>query len=179
MTVLGKANYEAWRKADGWHGSSSEDLEYNDLRSADRAAFDAGADAVEAWLAAAPVDEDAPGNEPAKVIVVTEAPVGERGALERRYAADVDDKDAAYGFLKLRRDGREVARYQPMAWLSVREEGAELPFYGPGKKLAIALDALRTIRELYGNDPRDTPDVAADIDARAAQALDDIADMDL
>lgn len=77
MSDQGKANYEAWREAGGWHGSAPEDLEYDDLPAARRHPFDVGADAVEQWLAALPVDQDAqdwerrtqaagtaPGNEP-------------------------------------------------------------------------------------------------------------------
>lgn len=65
MTAQGKANYEAYRKVAGRPGVSAHPLpEYEQLPMELRYAFDAGADAVELWLSQAPVDEDAPGNEP-------------------------------------------------------------------------------------------------------------------
>ena len=65
MSDQGKANYEGYRKMAGRPGVSAGPLpEYEQLPLALQYAWDNGADAVEAWLAAAPVDEDAPGNEP-------------------------------------------------------------------------------------------------------------------
>ncbi len=67
MSDQGKANYEAYRKLAGRPGVSAAPLpEYERLPMELRYAFDAGADAVEGWLAEAPVDEDAPGNEPTR-----------------------------------------------------------------------------------------------------------------
>jgi hypothetical protein len=57
------------------------------------------------------------------------------------------------------------------SWLSVREAGAATtdPYFRQGKKLAIALDALRAINA-------DAESVAGQ---RALAALEDIADVDL
>lgn len=85
MSDQGKANYEAYRKLAGRPGVSAAPLpEYKQLPMELAYAFDAGAVAVEAWLADAPVDEDMPGNEPqpAKVIVVRD-----ENNREHRYAA--------------------------------------------------------------------------------------------
>jgi hypothetical protein len=65
MSDQGKANYEAYRKLAGRPGVSAAPLpEYEQLPMELASAFDAGAYAVELWLSQAPVDEDAPGNEP-------------------------------------------------------------------------------------------------------------------
>lgn len=65
MTDQGKVNYEAYRKLAGRPGVSAAPLpEYEQLPMELAYAFDAGADAVEAWLAELPVDEDMPGGEP-------------------------------------------------------------------------------------------------------------------
>ena len=139
MSDQGKANYEAYRKLAGRPGVSAAPLpEYEQLPMELAYAFDAGADAVEQWLAEAPVDEDAPGNEPAKVIVVTEVPAGERGPVERRYRADEGDDHTDYGRLRIKRDGRKVAGYNADAWLSWREHGAEVD-----DETATALAATR------------------------------------
>jgi hypothetical protein len=84
MSDQGKANYEAYRTLASRPGVSAAPLpEYEQLPMELAYAFDAGADAVERWLAVAPVDEDAPGNEsqPAKVIVVRD-----EAGREHRYA---------------------------------------------------------------------------------------------
>jgi hypothetical protein len=88
--------------------------------------------------------EDEP--EAAKVIVVVEA-----SGKERRYDAATWIEHVDH-VLEIRADEDEerkgrIATYQPNAWLSVREDGSSTgdPFYRQGKKLAIALDALRTI----------------------------------
>lgn len=60
MTDQGKANYEGYHAA--MPGASP--VPFGELPYAERRRWDAGADAVELWLAEAPVDEDAPGNEP-------------------------------------------------------------------------------------------------------------------
>jgi hypothetical protein len=92
-----------------------------------------------------------------KVIVVTEAPVGERAPLERRYLADAEE-GADYGYLHLVRDGRQIARYQPMAWLSVRDDGALVPDVTL-RKLGLAMQALREIGAtvLEADDKRRVP----------------------
>lgn len=122
MSDQGKANYTAVAAKLGGQG------DYYDALPPDiQAAYDAGADAVEQWLADAPVDEDAPGSEPqpaTTVIVVVEAPVGDLRPVERRYGArgweDFDD-----GRLHVfDRKARRVAVYASGAWLSVREDGA-------------------------------------------------------
>jgi hypothetical protein len=65
MSDQGKANYEAYRELAGRPGVSAAPLpEYEQLPMELASAFDAGAYAVELWLSQAPVDEDAPGNEP-------------------------------------------------------------------------------------------------------------------
>jgi hypothetical protein len=68
MSDQGKANYEAYREVAGRPGVSAQPLpEYERLPMELRYAFDAGAHAVEARLADAPVDEDMPGNEPFEI----------------------------------------------------------------------------------------------------------------
>ena len=66
MTDQGKANYEGYREESlGVSLVSGDPLPaWGDLPAAIRRAWDAGALAVERWLAGAPVDEDMPGNEP-------------------------------------------------------------------------------------------------------------------
>ena len=145
MSDQGKANYEAYRKTAGPLLVADEiDPEYGKLPANMRHAFDAGADAVEAWLAALPVDEDAPGSEPtpAKVIVVVE-PRGEGRTVERYYAADGFDADTSG--LDIARDGHVIASYPgEHSWLSVREDGALVPD-GTAKALGIARRALEEI----------------------------------
>ena len=84
MTAFGKANYEAYREFS--HGKSMVTgkpiPEYDELPWDIQSAWDAGADGVALVLAECPVDEDAPGSEPAKVIIVTDD-IGR----ERRYSA--------------------------------------------------------------------------------------------
>lgn len=58
MSDQGKANYTAVAAKIGGQYDH-----YDKLSPSIRAAYDAGADAVELWLAEAPVDEDMPGNE--------------------------------------------------------------------------------------------------------------------
>jgi hypothetical protein len=69
MSHKGKANYEAYR--DFAHGKSLVSgavlPPWDSLPNGMQAGWNAGADAVEAWLAEAPADEDAPGNEPRPV----------------------------------------------------------------------------------------------------------------
>jgi len=69
MSDQGKANYEAYREFTHGRSLVSGDSipEWDGLPHEIQAAWNAGADAVEAWLADAPVDEDAPGNEPEPV----------------------------------------------------------------------------------------------------------------
>jgi hypothetical protein len=106
--------------------------------------------------------------EAAKVIVVTETGFGER-VIEKRFVGAYVPGD--FGLLTITRDGREVARYQPHAWHSVHEDGAAAgdPYYRQGKKLAIALDALRAVAGIGSPDAEEV----------AAKALDDIMDVDL
>lgn len=107
-----------------------------------------------------------------KVIVVVEA-----GGKERRYDADSWALSAPPEAMDVRRSSRTedpiVGHYAPGAFLSVREDGSSTgdPFYRQGKKLAIAMDALREIGGAY-----ETGTVAHDF---AHKALDDIADVDL
>lgn len=116
-----------------------------------------------------------PPEQPTKVIIVTEAAPG-RALVERPYAADGWTL-TELGPLLVNRDGEPVAIYQAHAWLNVREEGAEVPDAGPyfvqGKKLAIAMDALRDIRETYEDDERGPCG-----QGEAGRALDKIAELD-
>jgi hypothetical protein len=148
MSDQGKANYEAYRKAAGGPLIVGDEIdpEYERLPANMRHGFDAGADAVERWLDALPVDEDAPGSEPkpAKVIIVTEQPVGDRAPVERRFAADEMDDHSGYGHLRIRRDGRHIATYNAGAWRSVREDETEVPD-STAKALGIAKEALEEI----------------------------------
>lgn len=120
-------------------------------------------------------------HEAAKVIVVTENLDG--NVRERRYTAAIwgcqKDGSISVGFEHGEIGGMQamlgVASYAPGAWLAVREEGA-LVNDGPDdkRKLAIALEALRSIAEA------DIDNVAADyLAARAEEALEGIADVDL
>jgi hypothetical protein len=172
MTAFGKANYERYR--DFNHGVSAvtgEPLpEWDDMPLHIKSGWSAGAEAVALVLAECPVDEDAPGIEPAKVIVVTEANVVARTA-DRRYLADRHERDGDY--LLIWRDGRIVGEYAAGRWASARHADSEVPD-GTARALGIAKRALQAIRELYATDKRDTPDVAADIDICAEQALADI-----
>lgn len=105
----------------------------------------------------------APASEPAKVIVVTET-----GGRERRFAADSWDRSSGDGALDVHRTSREedpiVAHYTHGAWLSVREDGAEVPD-ATAKALGIAKAALEEIQ--------DEPHVGFGPE-RARKALDEI-----
>lgn len=83
-------------------------------------------------------DQDA---RPAKVFIVTE----QRGQIvtERRYVADSFDADSSG--LDIIRDGRVVAAYPgEQTWLSVREDGAEVPD-ATARALGIAKHALEAV----------------------------------
>jgi hypothetical protein len=112
--------------------------------------------------------------EAAKVIVVVEAPVGDRSPVERRYLAHEADDHRDYGFLRIRRDGRPVASYAQGAWLSAREDGALVPDVTL-RKLSIAMEALQAVASivLEADDKRRVP-------VRVARdALELIAELDL
>lgn len=147
MTAFGKASYERYR--DFNHGVSAvtgQPLpEWDDMPVHIQSGWDASAEAVALVLAECPVDEDAPGNEPAKVIVVTEAGDGMRGPAERRYLAHEADDHRDYGILRIRRDGQVVAGYAQNTWLSFRDPSAEVPD-GTARALGIAKQALSAIR---------------------------------
>ena len=110
--------------------------------------------------------------QPAKVIIVTEL-----NGKERRYVGDdwsMNDENGSLLVLNGTMDGQETlcARYAAGAWLSVRRDGASTgdPYFTQGKKLALALDALREISRCT--------DVNFAIE-RAEDALAQIADVDL
>jgi hypothetical protein len=100
--------------------------------------------------------------EAAKVIVVVEAPVGDRSPVERRYLAHEADDHRDYGFLRIRRDDRVIAGYSQGQWASFREDGATVPD-ATLRHLAVALVALREIGRtvLEANDKRFVPVMAA------------------
>lgn len=112
MTTQGKVNYDAYAKqasrADCW----------TDLSTMEQAAFEVGADAVEAYLASLPADEDMPGNEPGpaqpKIVIVTDYDQHERRHLADGYS--VTDS----GILELTRDGVMVALYPGGGWKGCR-----------------------------------------------------------
>ena len=173
MSDQGKANYEAYRKTSGPLLIADEiDPEYEKLPANMRHGFDAGADAVEAWLAEAPVDEDAPGSEPkpAKAIVVTEMPFGDGAPVQKRYGANQTDT-SPYGQLRLLRKGTEVAVYQSSAWLSVREDGALVPD-STHRALEIGRRALLDI--LKRSEDYDQPFGRPEISDAARDALEEI-----
>lgn len=89
-----------------------------------------------------PQPDDAP--EPAKVIIVTEKSTGDRAPVERRYRAEIANDIDYDGYLRLTRDTREVARYQPAAWLSARAEDATVPD-STKRALGIAKRALEAV----------------------------------
>ena len=187
MTAFGKANYERYREFN--HGVSAvtgEPLpEWDDMPVHIQSGWDASAEAVALVLAECPVDEDAPGNEPAKVIVVTEAPAGKSTPVVRRYPGAVTWIEHIDHVLEIRADDGEdrkgrIATYQPNAWLSVREDGSASSdsYYQQGKKLAIALDALRAIGDRFISDDLDE-DLCRVLDKIACGALADIVELDL
>jgi hypothetical protein len=117
MSDQGKANYDGYRRYFADEADMTLDV-YDELGARERAAFDAGADAVEAWLAEAPVDEDAPGNEPAKVIIVERD-----GHPARRFQAsgwEVLEGDSERGDLALTdEDGATIAQISARLWDAV------------------------------------------------------------
>jgi hypothetical protein len=171
VSDLGKVNYEAYREFT--HGRSLVSgamlPEWGGLPHEIQAGWNAGADAVEQWLSQAPVDEDAPGNEPAKVIIVTDD-----GGRDRRYAAldfgVMHDGTLVIGaeIGALAREGLRVdAAFAPGRWVRACKDGATVPDTA-ARKLAIAMAALGVISGC------DDADSAQD----AGQALEDIADVD-
>ena len=164
MTAFGKANYERYR--DFNHGVSAvtgEPLpEWDDMPVHIQSGWSAGADAVALVLAECPVDEDAPGNEPAKVIVVTEANGG-----ERRY--DADGYAITDGTLFVKRYGITVACHPAGTWTSFRA-GDAIAGDTQRKAVSIAKRALRNISAL-GTAPGHGLD---DAQAIATDALDEI-----
>jgi hypothetical protein len=116
--------------------------------------------------------------EPAKVIIVTEIPIGDRPPVERRYAA-VTWTEHVDHVLEIRADEDEerkgrVATYQPNAWLSVREDGALMPD-STALKLANAMRALRVIAGTV----LEKSDERREVVAIARDALEQITDEDL
>jgi hypothetical protein len=81
---------------------------------------------------------------PPKVIVVVEAPTGDRAPLERRYLAHEADDHRDYGFLRIRRDDRVIAGYSQGHWASFREDGATVPD-ATVRALGIAKRALEAV----------------------------------
>lgn len=81
MSESGKANYEAYRKAAGGVLVVGDEVnpEYGQLPANMRHGFDAGADAVEAWTADLPVDEDMPRDAPDETPTVRYALVEQMG----------------------------------------------------------------------------------------------------
>ena len=118
--------------------------------------------------------EDAPGSEPAKVIVVTEPNADGAPGRETRYNATQWDVTSTYGLLALLRSGHPVALFQSPGWLSVREDGATVPDT-TGRQLARAKRALRDIAHLNVEDGMDVNDARAIAD----RAVEDIAELDL
>jgi hypothetical protein len=82
-----------------------------------------------------------------KVIVVVEAPVGDRAPLERRYLAHEADDHRDYGFLRIRRDDRVIAGYSQGHWASFREDGATVPD-ATVRALGIAKRALEAVARI-------------------------------
>lgn len=113
---------------------------------------------------------------PATVIVVEV-----NGHPARRFTAsgwEVLTSDLEAGDLVLTDDsGKYTAQVGARMWDTVYDEGAALdgdPYYRQGKKLAIALDALREIRDRYEDDERGPTG-----QGEASRALDAIAELDL
>lgn len=167
MTDQGKANYE------GYHASipGASFVPFEELPHLERLHWDAGAVSVEMSLAdqdehdESPLPDDAP--EPAKVIIVECD-----GKPARLFAAtgwEVVASGSDAGDLALVVDGDEwVAQIGARHWDTVAKAEAILPadlYARTGKKLALALDALREMRE-HG-------------DEAAAEVLAAIEDVDL
>jgi hypothetical protein len=95
--------------------------------------------------------------EAAKVIVVVEAPAGDRSPVERRYPANrwnLNDDG-----LTIHRDPATVARYNDHAWLSVRFDGALVPDTTV-RALGIAKRALEAVTRI--SDPNVAIQLATD-----------------
>jgi hypothetical protein len=111
-------------------------------------------------------DEDAPGSEPPKVIIVTEA-----GGREVRYRADwTDTEDGNLQVIREDQGAITVAQYARGYYKRAYREDALLS--DDVSRLGIAKRALREIAETKFADPQDFGD-------RARQALADIAELDL
>jgi hypothetical protein len=154
MSDLGKANFEAWQKS-GATSPWSEPMEYDELPSFDRRAFDAGADAVEQWLAEALVDEDAPGNKPAAKVII----VRDEAGREHRYNAPnfgmLHDGTLVIGDKTTGEDLRVDAARAPGRWSAVCKDGVLSPD-STATALRIARRALEEISKfvLEADDPR-------------------------
>jgi hypothetical protein len=96
---------------------------------------------------------------PAKVIVVVEAPAGDRAPVERRYLAHEADDHRDYGVLRIRRDDRVIAGYSGGQWASFREEGATVPD-ATVRALGIAKRALEAVTRI--SDPNVAIQLATD-----------------
>jgi hypothetical protein len=114
--------------------------------------------------------------EAAKVIVVTEAPIGDDRPVERRYAAEVwghqVDGSLAVGHAHATIENamRGTAGYAKGAWLSVREDGSLVPD-GTQRALAIAKRALEAVVAVAKGG---TGDIMVTPEQVAADALDEI-----
>lgn len=115
--------------------------------------------------------------QPATVIVVRDG-----DGHERRYAAPnfgmLHDGTLLIGDKTEGEDLRVDAALAPGRWQDVHKDGAlkdgPAPYFAQGKKLAIALDALREIRDRYEDDERGPTG-----QGEASRALDAIAELDL
>lgn len=98
MTDQGKANYEGYRAASGGKSlvSGGPIPGWDRLPPEIQHAWDAGADAVEAWLADAPVDQDMPGGDLKAVEAERDKAYRERADLVAFIAAAHTDATIAY-----------------------------------------------------------------------------------
>lgn len=112
MSDQGKANYEGYYAA--MPGASP--VPFDELPHAERLRWDGGAYAVEAWLAEAPVDEDAPGNEPGQIAVGV--PGGEQ-------VFSADGWTLTEGTLFVNREGAAVGVFPAGMWLWLRYPNAD------------------------------------------------------
>lgn len=166
MSDQGKANYE------GYHASipGSKPVPFDELPHLERLHWDAGACSVELWLADAPVDEDAPGNEPqpAKVIIVRD-----EAGREHRYAAPnfgmLHDGTLVIGDKTEGEDLRVDAARAPGRWAAVHKADVLAP-----DSTATALGIARRALEQIANSVLEADDPCREVVRIARDAVEEL-----
>ena len=144
-TTLGEVYWDAYATADPAYGGR---VPFAQLGEKHCAAIEAGAQAVAAKVLGSAAGEDAPGSEPAKVVIVTQAT-----GQERRYNAPHFGQLADGTLVIGGRTGDDldvIAAYAPGHWARVHKDGAALP--GTIEEaLDIAKHALERIAATHGS----------------------------